>query len=615
MKPLLFLASTVFVVSCHLGAADKSETPAKVPPPEDRDYQDVVYFGPSQPILLRLRVTVDGRPLSAVWDDFVTKLFRHLDANGDGFLDRNEALRLPPPGVLFGGANGPDGSPAPVFRDLDADGDGRVTRDELAAYLRRAGYGPFQVAGGNNAAPYQVFLGGNRLLVDLVDSVALDDLRGYIGGAGGDNSDALNEALFKLLDTNGDGKLTKAKLLAAPAVLLKRDHNEDEMITPDEITQTNPGPVVLNETVIALDYSVALSQNNAGPFRLVSRGESSLELARALQSQYAPKDGRGLTREHLGLDAATFDRLDVDGNGRLDLEELSRFGRRPPDLELKIDLGKKPSVELVKHGTAAEKLVRPGPDGALVLDLGTARLDLKGLVAEKTDTAEVAKQLRERYVAEFKAADRDNNGYLDMSEGMRSPFFRNTFKQMDRDGDGMLYEKEMLAFLDDFLELQALGQASCASVSMASEGKGLFELIDTDGDGRLSVREMRNAVKLLAEFDRAGKGFLTRADIPRCAVAAFRLGPAAPSGGQVLNGRVLTLLYPDDGLGSGGPEPSKPGRGPEWFRKMDRNGDGDVSRREFLGTDEQFRAIDTDGDGLISVEEAEAYEKKVRQKK
>ena len=48
---------------------------------------------------------------------------------------------------------------------------------------------------------------------------------------------------------------------------------------------------------------------------------------------------------------------------------------------------------------------------------------------------------------------------------------------------------------------------------------------------------------------------------------------------------------------------------------MDRNGDGDVSRREFLGTDAQFREIDTDGDGLISLQEAEAYEKKMRKKK
>ena len=64
-----------------------------------------------------------------------------------------------------------------------------------------------------------------------------------------------------------------------------------------------------------------------------------------------------------------------------------------------------------------------------------------------------------------------------------------------------------------------------------------------------------------------------------------------------------------------GPTTSGSGRGPLWFRKMDRNGDGDVSRREWLGSAEEFRKIDTDGDGLISAEEAEAYDKLMRQQK
>jgi hypothetical protein len=39
---------------------------------------------------------------------------------------------------------------------------------------------------------------------------------------------------------------------------------------------------------------------------------------------------------------------------------------------------------------------------------------------------------------------------------------------------------------------------------------------------------------------------------------------------------------------------------------MDRNRDGDVSRREFLGPREAFDRLDRDRDGLIDPEEAAA---------
>ena len=48
--------------------------------------------------------------------------------------------------------------------------------------------------------------------------------------------------------------------------------------------------------------------------------------------------------------------------------------------------------------------------------------------------------------------------------------------------------------------------------------------------------------------------------------------------------------------------------GPLWFRRMDRNQDGDVSLREFPGTAAQFQQLDSDADGLISTTEAEAVE-------
>jgi hypothetical protein len=41
---------------------------------------------------------------------------------------------------------------------------------------------------------------------------------------------------------------------------------------------------------------------------------------------------------------------------------------------------------------------------------------------------------------------------------------------------------------------------------------------------------------------------------------------------------------------------------------MDRNGDGDLSPHEFLGSEEDFRLLDADGDGFISAAEARRYE-------
>ena len=49
---------------------------------------------------------------------------------------------------------------------------------------------------------------------------------------------------------------------------------------------------------------------------------------------------------------------------------------------------------------------------------------------------------------------------------------------------------------------------------------------------------------------------------------------------------------------------TKPAAGPVWFQKMDTNGDGDVSNREFLGSAEQFAKLDGDNDGLIDGQEA-----------
>jgi len=55
-----------------------------------------------------------------------------------------------------------------------------------------------------------------------------------------------------------------------------------------------------------------------------------------------------------------------------------------------------------------------------------------------------------------------------------------------------------------------------------------------------------------------------------------------------------------------------PAKTPVWFTKMDRNHDGDLSQREFIGSEEDFRKLDADGDGLISAEEARQFEARTK---
>ena len=44
---------------------------------------------------------------------------------------------------------------------------------------------------------------------------------------------------------------------------------------------------------------------------------------------------------------------------------------------------------------------------------------------------------------------------------------------------------------------------------------------------------------------------------------------------------------------------------PRWFNAMDRNADGGISWREFLGTKAQFEELDRDSDGFVDAMEVE----------
>jgi hypothetical protein len=111
-------------------------------------------------------------------------------------------------------------------------------------------------------------------------------------------------------------------------------------------------------------------------------------------------------------------------------------------------------------------------------------------------------------------------------------------------------------------------------------------------------------VKLITKFDRDGDGLLALAEVPKQYQMQFAQGGGSGNGAGFIAVPIGMERAPPRG-----PEPTE---GPMWFRKWDRNRDGDLSRREFNGTDEEFRKIDRDGDGLISREEAEKFDASTR---
>jgi hypothetical protein len=164
----------------------------------------------NRPVVLELQVSIDGKPLATAWECYLDRLFADLDRDGDGSLSKAEAARAP--GIEFvtsflqGALNLEAASSAAPFDRLDADRDGRVSRREFGDFYRRCGF-----------HRVRVLLGPER-----------------------EQSLALTAALFRLLDHDGDGKLSQAELKQARETLQRIDLNEDEWITPEEVLLHRP---------------------------------------------------------------------------------------------------------------------------------------------------------------------------------------------------------------------------------------------------------------------------------------------------------------------------------------------------------------------------------------
>lgn len=538
-----------------LAAADAPTSPTA-------DVQDILYFSPSGPVRLRFHLQTADKQLSARWNEFVDGLMIYFDRDGDGKLDAKELgafAKFP----LVDGSSEFDvelGSVARRRTVLDmaatyADKDGKISRAELAAFFRKHELGPVHVA--------------------IVPTSSLVK--------------ELNEALFKRLDTDMDGKISRAELERAVEVLKKVDLNEDEIITQDELLDRAPR----NDQPALVDPLGDPSEPAQGsPDFFAIDSDDLAASVRQIIAARGKNKAQSLSKADSSMDDKLFAAVDKNGDGKLDLAELTAWLKLPPDVEYTVAF--QGAVGTTKVGapdgreTPLATSVKAGADGVLRLVLPRAIVSVPTTAPSDPGGSEDAALLQAyRDLVYYKKVV----GKKELEGVPKLALLALGFDAADRNGDGKIDVMEVTAFT----KLRQKSAGCQIMLTVADQSRGLFELIDLNHDGRLSPRELQNAPRIMSSWGR-GNGTLSHDALPQ----HVTINPLLRS--LVASENETRLPIRSGRRPVDAPKIAK--KGPAWFHKMDRNGDGDISRKEWLGPLELFKRLDKDGDGLISVQEA-----------
>lgn len=172
--------------------------------------------------------------------------------------------------------------------------------------------------------------------------------------------------------------------------------------------------------------------------------------------------------------------------------------------------------------------------------------------------------------------------------------FKQSLEQVAVDPTGITLTLKGMPVIFGAVQMQPSDQISIGAVH---DGYPLLPSLDPNDDGRLTLRELRGLSDKLKSFDRNQDGTLTLDEVRSPVRLCFGLGASVHR--ELLGIRSLHR-----------PQAAPTIIGPEWFVRMDRNKDNDLTRAEFPGTDEQFQDLDADHDELVSATEAVQFDKK-----
>lgn len=553
-----------------------------VPPPFKRSAADKVpdtfellFFARNRPVRVRVIATVAGKSLTERFEAHLKELFAAADRDRDGYLNRYEVELIYSKAefrsMLTGGFafRGQTGAP-PSLEVIDKDDDGRVSFEEFAEYYTS------EVAKLTQTRP------------------------SYARAA---TPDQLTPELFARLDKNKDGKLTEDELKDAEKILIPLDADEDETVSSAELLAAATRPARFGTQVgdgMMGDGMGGRPGAKPNDDVQVFLGPLPGTVVQQVIKRFDANGDYDLSPEEIGFSKKVFDALDTNHDGKLSATELDAWRTGEPDAIVILTSG-----EAASECKAEAKIVGDGNGVSLpkqtTSDRVILRVDKQTIDLAAVPVPDYVRNQQNPYAYLF-PADKKFLTEKDLV-GPQFQFLRVAFEPADFDGDGRLTREEF----DRYFALQQQTARLGITLTHAVQVPNLFQLLDANGDGRLSVKELRTAYERLIPLEPSDGKEITKGILQPSVVVRL---------GNTLYGAADQAIYNANG-GGVDPygQPKVPTAGPVWFRKMDRNGDGDISRGEFLGSQEKFDEIDTNHDGLITLQEALAFEAKARPKK